>query len=169
MGHLTVTPTSVPGSFKQIGVWQSRYSPCEKRIDCGSRHTLPNLTQPIPYKMKVLTEPADCSHLVRSMTVLEQSCTLHRPHDTLNPPDCEWLRLSPSSLLHPPTLGRAAPLVAVAALRGTVLEDSPHSVPFEFCFKDCPDWVLHEREDSNVTHGEDQRRAVRGLNQDYFL
>jgi len=30
MGHLTLTPTSVPGSFKQIGVWQSRYSPWDQ-------------------------------------------------------------------------------------------------------------------------------------------
>ena len=32
MGHLTVTPTAAPGSFKQIGVWQSRYCPCQSKI-----------------------------------------------------------------------------------------------------------------------------------------
>jgi len=37
MGHLTVPPTSAPGSFKQIGVWQSRYSPCEWRTNCKSK------------------------------------------------------------------------------------------------------------------------------------
>jgi len=40
MGHLTVPPTSAPGSFKQIGVWQSRYSPCKLRGSAGKSRRL---------------------------------------------------------------------------------------------------------------------------------
>jgi len=65
MGYLTVTPTSAPGSFKQIGVWQSRYSPCKPNSSggdlnarMGRRHETIGIIVWVLSKTRVFSEDA---------------------------------------------------------------------------------------------------------------
>jgi len=78
MGHLTVTPTSVPGSFKQIGVWQSRYSPCEPILDTLSYHNVRlsiYLKRPKTWPRELITHYLNLGKIYKYST--EKPSTVH--------------------------------------------------------------------------------------------